>query len=527
MITFNEWATEEKFNSFVHKFKRGDQDKYKFILNTSLEKILSITDLGIPKKVVLTDKNGKERVVYSLGRKESLYCSFYTEYLDQVYGNLINSSVVSYQKGVSVGKVCKDLSRCMETKTFIKLDIKKYFDSVSKSTLIKAMEELGFPDNLRVVYLQDKFIFEDQEHDQYLGITQGNPISSFLAKYILRDFDNWMNSLCEIYYRYSDDILFSYEGSPTEMINLVESYLSKFGLSVNKAKTELYSGTVEFLGLLVSPGKVTATKKYMEQFRSTIKLTGKEKKERNVGKYLYRVVNVLTSQWVRTSFYGSRLEYLYGALTDSGQFYELDNLIYANIQFLLTGSRNSNVACKKGLTFKAIKDEYGFSLEDAFYFYKESEIMARAYFGSFMVRDLPKENKFYSLEEVLSWEDLQYDTYTERVYSSKAKEGYVSYDCIFDDTGDVLDSEVLNRALEGLTYQTSSKRIPSLFVDKVSKFNLYERYDIGRDFKLFLLHICFNSLDHNTKGFKVIRNMQGEIKAVKYKKTWRTSNERI
>jgi hypothetical protein len=514
MVKFLDWATEEKYYNFVHKYKRGDQGKYNRKLSVTREEVLSVTSFSVPKETVLTDKNGKQRIVYTLPRVESMYCSFYCEYLSEVYSHEIHSSVVSYKKGISVGKVCRKLSKNIEGNSFTKIDIRKYFDSVCKDKLLDLLMKLNLPEPLVSLFMGEKVMtVEGVEEKRFLGMIQGNPLSSFFANALLFDFDVRMSTKHKVYFRYSDDMLFSDENETD--LEEVCAELATFGLQVNESKTNHYVGEIEFLGLLIEQGRVRASEKYMLQFKSQIKLKGIEKKKRNVNSYIHRIVNDLAGSWIFTTMFGCRLEYLFGAVTSSHQFFELDNLIFSNIQYLLTGSRNTNVACRRGITFKYIKDKFEFSLEKAFNFYKESEILSRAFLLAF-TREAVSEIPEIRLTEILNSSSKEFFASIERlVYYKNGEAVNISWGSVYDDSGFITEPDLIAPYVEGLAVPNARGKTVAL--GKVSRLERHLRFDLDYDYKMFLAVVAVNSLESDN-GFKVLKDTSGSYIAAKYER---------
>ena len=116
----------------------------------------------------------------------------------------------------------------------LKLDIKKFFDNIGYDLL------------------KEK-VFTDKKYSEqissllsilclYMGaLPQGAPTSPIISNIIMRDFDNkigeWCNERNIAYTRYCDDMTFSGEFEPMDIIKLVKRELKKLNLSLNKKKT--------------------------------------------------------------------------------------------------------------------------------------------------------------------------------------------------------------------------------------------------------------------------------------------------
>ena len=80
-------------------------------------------------------------------------------------------------------------------------------------------------------------------YDEHL--TQGSPTSSYISNLVMKDFDEEIGAWCEsnhiTYTRYSDDMTFSGDFNPSEIIVKVRKSLYKLGLELNNSKTHVVS----------------------------------------------------------------------------------------------------------------------------------------------------------------------------------------------------------------------------------------------------------------------------------------------
>ena len=93
-----------------------------------------------------------------------------------------------------------------------KVDISKYFDSVSREVLNEMIDKIdtGSPiDQIVRDYYMDDCIIDQKRTviEKYKSMTQGCAVSTFFANCVLRDVDEELSKMDIIYYRYSDDIL--------------------------------------------------------------------------------------------------------------------------------------------------------------------------------------------------------------------------------------------------------------------------------------------------------------------------------
>ena len=122
---------------------------------------------------------------------------------------------------------------------------------IGKSILLK-LDIKNFFDNIGYDLLKKKVFTEERYSEQnsallsllclYRGaIPQGAPTSPTISNIIMREFDNTIGSYCSkkniAYTRYCDDMTFSGDFIPNDIIKMVKRELKKLGLNLNKKKT--------------------------------------------------------------------------------------------------------------------------------------------------------------------------------------------------------------------------------------------------------------------------------------------------
>lgn len=283
LYDFNLWA-----ESLEHIADRNSNDldilsELDMLSNKSV--ILSIIDeiekgtykIGIPSIVKIKKDNGKFRELYVNTIKDRLILRVINSIYLDLYFSKIHDLCVSYKKGVSVGKVVTNISKKLSQGKLkgYKVDISKFFDSVSKEVLLSALDSLdsgSVVDRLVRDYYSDDRVFlleEEKIVERYKGLAQGCALSSFLCNYILRDLDEYFSN-STIYYRYSDDIVIFDEDD--NIIEKLSNKLKSYGLSLNTDKLERISSDewFTFLGFSIKGDKISISKKSLYKFQKDI-----------------------------------------------------------------------------------------------------------------------------------------------------------------------------------------------------------------------------------------------------------------
>lgn len=242
----------------LNLIKCNDKNKY-------IKTIYSISNNG--------DNNYK---IYKIKKKNNKFRTIYEpdkilKYIQrQILNNILNNKDISkyataYHKGLSL----KDNVKVHVNKDIIlKLDIKNFFESISFGDVYNScfpIEYFPKPVGMLLTYL---CTYNDH-------LTQGSPTSSYISNLVMKDFDEELGSWCEenniSYTRYSDDMTFSGNFNPSELIIKVKKMLLKLSLDLNDDKTHVVykSARQDVTGITVNE-KIQVNIKYRKNIRQEI-----------------------------------------------------------------------------------------------------------------------------------------------------------------------------------------------------------------------------------------------------------------
>ena len=230
--------------------------------------------IQIPKR-----DSSEMRKVYCNEPLDRIVCAQIGRVYEHMYRDRIHPNCVSYQRGIGVGRIVREISRYISAHlglTGAKFDIHHYFDEVSEQARNQALRELDSGSCIdRIVweYLHDDVVIDENNEVQHLykGIAQGFAVSPFLANYILRDVDEAISKLDVLYYRYSDDILIL--GPDFEQArDILYRKLAEKGLSINPRKVTAIDADTEFtfLGFKIHGSRITFSDDTLKRVKKTI-----------------------------------------------------------------------------------------------------------------------------------------------------------------------------------------------------------------------------------------------------------------
>ena len=150
---------------------------------------------------------------------------------------LIHSPTSRYAKAYRFGSsTLRNAKHHVGKQVVLKLDILHFFDSIRYSTVKdKVFPEEIYAEPLRIL-LTMLCYYKD-------ALPQGAPSSPTITNIILYEFDEQMGQWCRdrgiAYTRYCDDMTFSGDFEPSEVIGYVRLELKKMGFLLNEQKTRI------------------------------------------------------------------------------------------------------------------------------------------------------------------------------------------------------------------------------------------------------------------------------------------------
>ena len=150
---------------------------------------------------------------------------------------LIHMPVSRYAKAYRFGSsTLRNAKHHVGKPVVLKLDILHFFDSIRYSTV----KNVAFPKDVYAEPLRILLTMLCYHKD---ALPQGAPSSPAITNIILYEFDEQIGQWCRdrgiAYTRYCDDMTFSGDFDPTEVIRFVRLELKKMGLLLNEQKTRI------------------------------------------------------------------------------------------------------------------------------------------------------------------------------------------------------------------------------------------------------------------------------------------------
>lgn len=180
-------------------------------------------------------KNGKKRTIYE---PNPLLKHIQRKILVNI---LNNKSISKYAKAYHKGVSLRDNAILhINKKIILKLDIRNFFDNISFLDVYNNCFSIEyFPKSVGMLLT---YLCTYQDH-----LIQGSPTSAYISNLIMKSFDEEIGIWCESkqisYTRYSDDMTFSGDFNPGDIITKVRKQLYKLGLELNNKKIHVVRGS--------------------------------------------------------------------------------------------------------------------------------------------------------------------------------------------------------------------------------------------------------------------------------------------
>lgn len=285
-ITFESWTNPDTIEAAQMLSAKGKNDKpsvrrfseNRREMSKQLSKSLKDgTYKSMPYKPEKINDNGKERdLLKSVHRDHVVRRAFMLRIEKVLYESFIRHTYAALPLRGSqqaAGHVFFALNHYPDsTKYCLKLDVRKYFDSIDRE-ILKHMMSKRFADK-RTIEFSNTLIDEPPGKKKGKGIPIGNYPSQWFANLYLSEFDHWITEEQRFkhYYRYMDDIvvLAADKDQLRRLMREIAWYFkSKLQLTI-KDNWQIFpvaSRGIDFVGYRIFPNYVILRKKTFNRLR--------------------------------------------------------------------------------------------------------------------------------------------------------------------------------------------------------------------------------------------------------------------
>ena len=193
----------------------------------------------------------KEREIYQLPYyPDRIVHHALMNVLEPIFVSWFIEGTYSCIKNRGIHKAQRDIERDLrkysgQIKYCLKLDIRKFYPSISRDILFKTLQN-KFKDQWLLTILKEIIYSTDS------GVPIGNYLSQFFANVYLTKFDHWVKEQLGVkcYYRYCDDIVVFYDNKKDlyKLYRQMNQRLSFLKLKVKPPRIFLIQYGVDFVG---------------------------------------------------------------------------------------------------------------------------------------------------------------------------------------------------------------------------------------------------------------------------------------
>jgi len=330
-----------------------------------------------PKLVHIPKDDGTLRDLLILEDQDRIVMQVLYKIYYSLYKSNIHSSCMSYQTGVSVKDIAVQIRNGLKSELQrYKLDISKYFDSVPQDVINRELNNMdptsGPTVSLYNFYNDNRIIVHGKEVEHFKSLCQGCSFSALLANVILYDIDEYLSAHADMYIRYSDD-MYIQDANVNALIVKAKEMLAHKGLILKDSKVQQLATSFDFVGVHISPTRLSIGKKGLRNICNNIKQKLKNKTS------LERAIRAVQSYLLSSDTNGySALSYWFNICTNVDDIIKLDRMIKDEIRYHFTNKHNI-VHNIHQLPNQAFKESGWVSLEYLYRLYKHDKNAYKAY----------------------------------------------------------------------------------------------------------------------------------------------------
>ena len=310
------WEQFCSFENLYHAFKKAfrstkTDESFRFAYNlvqnlSDIQQALTMKTYIPGNYSYFTIHDPKERIISVASFRDRVVHHGLINVLEPIYESVFIADSYATRKNKGTHAAAKRAQGfCRQNKYYLKMDIRKYFDSINHAVLTETIHR-KIKDPL-LLNLCRQII--GKGGNGTTGLPIGNLTSQFLANVYLDPFDHWVKeTLCVKHYlRYMDDFILFHNNKLhlKKLFHEITAYLTKKSkLNIKFAAINQTSMGLPFLGLRIFPALIRIRRENLNRTRKPLVQRMKEYKSGRLDEIRYeqslQSLYGLLSYWDKT-----------------------------------------------------------------------------------------------------------------------------------------------------------------------------------------------------------------------------------
>ena len=311
--------------------------------------------------LIEVEKNstGEKRTLFVFRGTDYFLLSYMSYTLLCLYDHLFSDSLYSFRRERNrrtlIERVHSELKNSDEHPYYaFKTDIKGYAKNIDQDILLRKLSVIleHDPNCLRFLswlIQRNRYRTKDQTVDRNLSAMPGCPLADFFTNVYLMDVDAYFEANCDLYCRFTDDILvLCHDDQKTcNMLIHMRDMMRENKLELKPIKTELFSPNepIELLGIRFDGPHMDISRESMESGKLALRINAKKaaqairksgiSREDAARRYIAGSLWPFMKGREGENRYFARL--FYPVVTRDDSFREIDHCLQHCVRYILTG----------------------------------------------------------------------------------------------------------------------------------------------------------------------------------------------
>ena len=241
-------------------------------------------------KEVAKDATGEKRALYIFSGTDQFLLGLMGYALKHLYDHLFTDGLYSFRVNKSNYTMVEDIHHQISDRDkppyfAFKTDMKSYSTNIDQDILIRKLSGIFAHDPEFMAFLEwlirrNQYMHHGQVVDKYLSALPGCPLTGFFTNVYLMDIDEYFQTHCDFYCRYTDDVLVLCREDHKVFTLLIKlrDMARENKLELKSVKTQLFSPNepINIVGMRFEGSELGISKESLEKIKCKGKIAAKK-----------------------------------------------------------------------------------------------------------------------------------------------------------------------------------------------------------------------------------------------------------